>query len=68
MIMAKRENAFGKFLNYIEDKYKTTADDEAEDFGAKPKNLKQSRKRAKKFEDFYMVLSNCKKFFPDFFL
>jgi len=51
MIMAKRENAFGKFLNYIEDKYKTTADDEAEDFGAKPKNLKQSRKRAKKSED-----------------
>lgn len=48
MILAKRDNAFGKLLNYMEDKYKDVPDDE---FGGKSKNLKQGRKRAKKADD-----------------
>ena len=48
MILAKKDNAFGKFLNYMEEKYKDVPE---ENIGGKAKNLQQGRKRAKKLEE-----------------
>lgn len=54
MILAKRDNAFGKLLNYMEDKYKDVPDEE---FGGKSKNLKNGRKRAKKQDEMPDVIN-----------